>query len=195
MPMFVFPRCKLAAAALLLAAPAASAPATLSYRLDSAASRVDAKVGFLGIGSRTAHFPSVSGTVLLSPAAMDRIDLNVAIDARQLTASDALTISRLKGKNFFDVDRHPVLRFAGHALAMTGATTGNVSGSLTARGVTRPVVLAVTFSTPPARATGREAIDLSGTTTINRRDFGMTAYSFIVGRKVTIRIDTRLVPA
>lgn len=195
MPMFAFPRCKLAAATLLLAAPAASAPAALSYRLDSAASSVDAKVGFLGIGSRTAHFPSVSGTVLLSPAAMDRIDLNVAIDARQLTAGDALTISRLKGKNFFDVDHHPVVRFAGRELAMTGATTGNVSGALTARGVTRPVVLAVTFSTPPARATGREAIDLVGTTVIDRRDFGMTAYSLIVGRKVKIRIDTRLVPA
>ncbi|MNF11815.1 YceI-like domain protein [compost metagenome] len=70
-----------------------------------------------------------------------------------------------------------------------------MSGDLTARGVMKPVVLAVTFSTPPARATGRETIDLTGTTTINRRDFGMTAYSFIVGRKVRIIINTRLVPA
>ncbi|PAL21411.1 YceI family protein [Sphingopyxis sp. GW247-27LB] len=193
MPTFAIS--SLATAALLLAAPAASAPATLAYRIDSAASRVDAKVGFLGIGSRTAHFPSVSGSVALSPGAMDRIDLNVAIDARQLSASDALTTGRLKGRNFFDVDHHPIVRFAGHALAMTGATTGNVSGDLTARGVTKPVVLAVTFSNPPARATGRETIDLTGTTTINRRDFGMTAYSFIVGRKVRIIINTRLVPA
>jgi polyisoprenoid-binding protein YceI len=192
MPTFAIS--SLATAALLLAAPVASAPATFAYRLDSAASRVDAKVGFLGIGSRTAHFSSVSGSVALSPAAMDRIDLDVAIDARQLTASDALTTGRLKGRNFFDVDHHPIVRFAGHALAMTGATTGNVSGDLTARGVTKPVVLAVTFSIPPARATGRETIDLTGTTTINRRDFGMTAYSFIVGRKVRIIINTRLVP-
>lgn len=184
------------AAILMLAAPAAaSTPPTLSYHLASAFSRVDAKVGFFGIGSRTAHFPTVSGSVTLSPAAMETIDLDVAIDARQLTASDSLTTKRLKGEKFFDVDHYPVVRFRGHRLAMTGATTGDVAGELVARGVTRPVTLAVRFSVPPTRATGRESIELAATTTIDRRDFGMTAYSFIVGRKVTIEIDSRLVPA
>src|SRR3546814_18160787 len=78
---------------------------------------------------------------------------------------------------------------------MTGGTPGNVTGELTAGGGTKPVGRAVTFSIPPAHATGREAIALTGTTTINRRDFGMTAYSFIVGRKVRIIIKTRMVLA
>src|SRR3546814_17837048 len=117
---------------------------------------------------------------------MDRIDLNVAIDARQLTASDTLTTRRLKGRHFFDVDHHPIVRFAGHALAMTGATTGNVTGELTARGVTKTVVLAVTFSIPPAHATGRDAIALTGTTTLKRRDFRMPAYSFLFAPNVTL---------
>src|SRR3546814_8937000 len=72
MPIGVIAQTGLAVAAILLAAPAGSTPAILAYRLDSAASGVDARVGFLGIGSRTAHFPSVSGSVTLSPAAMDR---------------------------------------------------------------------------------------------------------------------------
>ena len=182
----------LAPALLLLAG--ASGP-TINYRVDPAASDVAAKVAFMGIGSRTANFPAVSGAVSLSPAAMERIDLNVRIDARQLKASDTLTTDRLRGKNFFDVASHPTVSFVGKALTMTGVTTGTVKGDLTARGVTKPVTLAVTFSSPPARANGREAIGLTGTTTINRRDFGMTAYSLIVGKQVTITIRTRLVPA
>jgi polyisoprenoid-binding protein YceI len=182
---------KSALAAVLLAS---ALPAALDYRVDPAASNVAAKVPFLGIGSRTASFPAVSGTVRLSPAAMERIDLDVRIDARRLTASDQLTTDRLKGKNFFDVAQHPTISFVGKALTMTGPTTGTVAGELTARGVTKPVTLAVTFTAPPARATGREAIGLTGTTTINRRDFGMTAYSLIVGKKVGITIKTRLVP-
>lgn len=179
-------------AALLLIG--AAPPATLGYRVDPGGSDVAAKVAFLGIGSRTANFPAVTGAVTLSPAAMDRIDLAVRIDARQLTASDQLTTDRLKGKNFFDVAAHPTISFRGKALTMTSATTGSVAGDLTARGVTKPVTLAVTFSAPPARATGRDAIGLTGTTTINRRDFGMTAYSLIVGKRVAITIRTRLVP-
>lgn len=189
--MTAFALGKAALALLLIVAPS---PAALSYRLDPAGSNVAAKVAFLGLGQRTASFPAVSGAIALSPAAMDRIDLNVRIDARQLTASDQLTTDRLRGKNFFDVARYPTIQFSGKALTMTGPTTGQVSGELTARGVTRPVKLAVNFSAPPARATGRDAIGLTGTTEINRRDFGMTAYSLIVGKKVTITIRTRLVP-
>lgn len=185
---------RLAAAAAALFLIAAAPPATLGYRIDPAGSDVAAKVAFLGLGSRTASFPAVSGAVTLSPAAMDRIDLDVRIDARQLKASDQLTTDRLKGKNFFDVANHPAISFRGKALAMKTATTGTVTGDLTARGVTKPVTLAVTFTAPPARANGRESIGLTGTTTINRRDFGMTAYSLIVGKRVAITIKTRLVP-
>lgn len=176
---------------LLAAAPAP----TLNYRVDTATSDVVAKVAFMGIGSRTANFPAMSGAVKLSPATMEEIDLNVRIDARQLKASDQLTTDRLRGKNFFHVANYPTISFAGKALTMTGLTTGTVKGDLTARGVTKPVTLAVTFSAPPARANGRDAIGMTGTTTINRRDFGMTAYSLIVGKQVTITIRTRLVPA
>lgn len=184
----------LAKAGVMITLLAAAPSATLGYRVDPANSDVAAKVSFMGVGSRTASFPAVSGAVSLTPSAMERIDLNVRIDARRLTASDTVTTNRLKGKNFFNVAAHPTVSFSGTALTMTGPLTGKVNGDLTARGVTKPVTLAVTFSAPPARATGREAIDLTGTTTINRRDFGMTAYSLIVGKRVTITIRTRLVP-
>lgn len=77
---------------------------------------------------------------------------------------------------------------------MTGPLTATVEGEVTARGVTRPTVLQVAFTQPPARATGREAVQLTARTTIDRRDFGMTAYGFIVGKKVTVTINARMVP-
>ena len=90
--------------------------------------------------------------------------------------------------------KFPTVRFAGTQLAMADATSGVVTGELTARGVTRPVTLNVKFSAPPATASGKEAIRLTGMTTINRREFGMTAYSVVVGKKVSITIRTRLLP-
>ena len=77
---------------------------------------------------------------------------------------------------------------------MTSATTARIDGQITARGVTRPAALTAVFRDPPAQTTGRDPIQLSATTAINRKDFGMNSYSLIVGKKVTITIEARLVP-
>jgi len=182
--------CCLLAAPLLIGATEPS----YRYQLDPARSMISAKVGFFGIASKTAHFPQMSGRIALSPQRLDTIDLDVVIDARRITAGDSLTLSRLKGKDFFDVERYPTVRFTGKQMQMTGPVTATVAGQVTARGITRPETVLVTFRNPPAKATGREPVELSARTVIDRRDFGMTAYSAIVGKKVTITINARMTP-
>jgi polyisoprenoid-binding protein YceI len=177
------------------AALAASALASsqLGFRVDPAGSNVNAKVAFFGLASKTASFNDISGSVQLQPANLQSLTLNVVIDARTLTASDSVTQMRLKGDKFFHVAQHPTVRFVGSGLTMTSATAGSVNGNLTARGVTRPVTLTVIFSEPPAKIAARQGFTITGTTTIDRRDFGMTAYSAIVGRKVKITLKAKLV--
>jgi polyisoprenoid-binding protein YceI len=180
----------------LLVLVAASPPAQrLRYVIDPSGSDIAARVAFFGLASKTARFPKVSGGIGLAPADLTHVDLTVELDARALTAPDKVTLARLKGPKFFDVANHPSVRFVGRGLAMNGPSSGTVAGEITARGVTRPATLAVTFAKPPAEATGREPITLTGRTTIDRRAFGMTAYRMIVGRKVTITIRARMVPA
>lgn len=180
-------------AVILLFLTASAGPA-YRYRLDGAASAVSARVSYFGLGHKTARFPVLRGAIRLAPERLDAIDLEVELDARAMTAGGKTDTDYLKGTAFFDVANHPVVRFTGRRMAMTGPATARVDGQITARGVTRPAVLAVTFREPPARATGREPIDLSATTTINRRDFGMTSYGLVVGKNVTITIRARLLP-
>ncbi|MBC2668014.1 YceI family protein [Novosphingobium piscinae] len=172
----------------------ATSPAQ-TYRLDETRSTVAARVAFFGIASKTARFPRLSGSIALSPDRLDTLDLIVELDARALTAPDPVTLERLRGPAFFDVARYPQVRFAGRRMTMTSPVTATVEGELTARGVTQPVALTVSFAQPPARATGTEPIRLSARATINRTAFGMTAWPLIVGRTVTITIDGWLVPA
>ncbi len=180
-------------AAPLVLLVGATAP-THRYALEEAGSNVRAKVSFFGLSSKTAQFPRISGRIALTPDALDTIDLDVTMDARALVSSDTTTTGRLKGPKFFDVEHHPTVRFAGRRMVMTGAQTATVAGEITARGVTRPAQLAVSFAQPPAHANGREPITLTARTTIDRREFGMTSYNMIVGRKVTITITARMVP-
>ncbi len=178
-----------------LLAVAATAPvATHHYWLDSAHSSVSARVSYMGFGSKTARFPQMRGSIQLNPARLDAIDLDVELNASALHAGGKSDTNYLRGKDFFWVQQYPMVRFTGHRMTMTGVITGQVDGEITARGVTRPATLAVTFKDPPAQATGREPVQLNAQARINRRDFGMTAYSMVVGKIVTITIDARLMP-
>lgn len=172
---------------------AAAAPVH-HYTLDAGRSAISARVAFFGLASKTARFPKARGELTLDPAAPDRIDLDVVLDATALVAPDRLTRDRLKGRAFFDVEHYPTIRFRGTSIRMTSALEGEVRGQITARGVTRPATLAVRFDAPPAQAS-ETPLTLTGSTTIDRREFGMTAYPLIVGRKVTITLRTVMIPA
>ena len=173
--------------------PAAGAAGDLRYVIDKAASHVDAKVAFLGIATKTAKFPDMSGTFNLSFANMQALDMVIDIDARTLTTGDAQT-KTLRGRSFFDVTRHPTLRFVGRKLNMTGELTATVEGDITARGVTRPIKMNVTFSVPPMSTGGTQPISIIGTGVIDRRQFGMTAFPWIIGAMVNVTIRARMVP-
>lgn len=184
----------LALAASILALGGNTPPQKLRYRIDAQHSDVHARVSFFGIASKTARFPAISGGIDLDPAHLESVKLDVTLDATALEAGDSVTLKRLKGPDFFDVEHHPQVRFVGRSMTMTGPVTAVVSGDLTAKGVTRPTTLAVSFTAPPAKANGREAIRLSGRAKIDRTAFGMTAYRLIVAKNVTISIDTQMVP-
>ena len=167
--------------------------ARLTYIIDDSASSVTAKVGFLGLGSKTATFPTVNGSISLSPAALSSIDLDVKLDATALKAGDNVTEKRLKGKDFFDVTRHPTVLFNGTSLTMTGEKSGVVSGKLTAKGVTKPFSLSVSFAVSPSKAASYKSFTLNGRGSLSRKQYGMTAYKGVVGDKVTISINSKMV--
>ncbi|WP_296675965.1 YceI family protein [Novosphingobium sp.] len=162
--------------------------------MDSSASAIDAKVTVLGIAKKTAQFPRMSGAMAFTPGQLGAFDLDVAVDARAMATRDKAIGDQLKGPNFLDVAHHPVVSFSGQRMTMTGATTAQVSGQLTARGTTRPAMMSITFATPPAEVTGREPVRITARTTIDRRQFGMNGYSGLVGKDVTITINARMVP-
>lgn len=188
----MLPRRALTAFSLLLLLGAAGP--SHRYRIDTPASSVSARVAFFGLATKTARFPAMEGSIALQPGKLDTIDLDVTLDARKLTAGDSVTLARLRGKDFFDVERYPTVHFTGRRMTMQGNRAALVEGEITARGVTRPATLNVTFAQPPEQASGREPIALVARTTIDRRQFGMTAYSWVVGRNVAITINARMVP-
>jgi len=165
----------------------------LDYRLDSSASDVSARVPFFGLASKTARFPRMEGAVTIVPDSPERAVIDVTFDAEAIEAPDRLTLRRLRGEKFFWVEKYPKIRFVGRSLKMSSPRDGTLEGMLTARGVSKPQTLSVTFDSPPGKAVGNP-ISFTGRTTIDRRDYGMNSYQLIVGNEVDIELRARMVP-
>lgn len=180
-------------AALPVAALFLTGAGSATYVLDAANSSIAAKVPFLGLGSKTATFPKISGAVKFVPDRPSAATVNVTINTRAITAPDKTTLNRLKSEKFFWVQKYPTAKFKGSNLIMTSARSGKVNGTLTARGVTRKETLFVTFDKVPKSSLGKP-INVTGKMTINRRNYGMKSFGLIVGKNVNISLKARMVP-
>jgi polyisoprenoid-binding protein YceI len=89
----------------------------------------------------------------------------------------------VKSRRFLDVDRHPLMIFENERCQ------GNViTGTLTVRGVKRPVTLSVDrLEVAPGSFTAR------ATTRIDRTEFGVTASRGLAGRYLDLVLDVRCV--
>ena len=96
----------------------------------------------------------------------------------------------LKGDDFFDAAKYPTATFVSTRILRTGKTTANVDGNLTLHGVTRPIVLHVTFN----QAGTLPVVNIydagfQATATVKRSDFGMGAYTNFITDEVPLQLE------
>ena len=163
------------------------------YTLDASASNVSAQVPFFGLASKTARFPRMQGAVTIVPDAPEKAVIDITFDATAIEGPDSVTLARLRSEKFFWVEKYPTISFVGRSLKLSSPTRGTVAGDLTARGVTREATLDVTFTADPIAQAGKP-VSFTGTTVIDRRQFGMKSYQLIVGNKVNITLKARMLP-
>jgi polyisoprenoid-binding protein YceI len=145
----------------------------------------------LPLASGVGRFSHMSGTANIDDGALDQTTVQAVIDTRTLRAATDIAQGELRGADFFNVARYPQMLFKSGRVRPKSATTGEMSGDITVKGITRPIVLHVTLL-PPGPGGTRQ---FTGKTRINRNDFNMTAYAFLVGDTVDIEIRALLRPA
>ncbi len=140
----------------------------------------------------------VSGSVLLDETTPANSKVTATLDVNTITTGVEERDTHLKGSEFFDVAKYPLITFVSTGVTRSNATSYSVKGNLTIHGVTKPVTLAVTVSAPFKHAGGtRRAIE--AITSVNRKDFGLLwefpgeGAGVVVGNIVKINIDLELV--
>lgn len=181
---------RIALLALVVSALLGAAPGGVPYKFD--AKRGEVRFAYsLPFSNGLGRFTGVHGTAEVNDAAPEKGDVDVVIDTRTLTASDKLSEGELRGSSFFAVAKFPQMHFKSRRIRGKSSTTFEITGDMTVKGVTRPIVLHVDLQ--PANAAGVR--QMKATTQISRSQFGMTAYGMFVGDTVQIEIRAPLVPA
>ncbi|MFJ8863461.1 YceI family protein [Streptomyces sp. NPDC102451] len=82
--------------------------------------------------------------------------------------------AHLVGRDFLNAAKHPRISFVSTAVQLIGKDVYRMTGDLSIRGITRPVVLDLTYIGYVTDPFGYERVGFDGTTTINRSDWGLT---------------------
>jgi polyisoprenoid-binding protein YceI len=187
-------RLALLSGVLALAAPLAFAQ-TSTWVPDKAHSEVDFKILHMSLSKVNGRFGNITGTITWNEADITKSTVNVTIDVSSVDTGVGMRDNDLKSDNFFDVAKFPTATFVSTSVAKT-ADGLTVSGNLTVRDVTKPVVLQVEGPTGPIPGMDkRPHSGFSATTTISRTAFGIgTKYpASVLGDDVKLNIDLDVV--
>ena len=174
-----------------------------AYAIDPRHASVTWRIRHAGVGVFVARFDTVGGTITLDPAHPEKSSVTATIAASSVNTG----VLNTAGARAFDTEIHtqvfgsatnPDITFVSRSIKATGPTTGEITGDLTLRGVTRPVTLQASFEGGRFFALrGKQLLGFTARTVINRKDFGAAlsnpAADAFVGDQVEVLISAEAI--
>lgn len=180
--------------------PAQEGASGANWRIDPNHSAAFFSVRHLMISTVRGQFNGVNGVVHFDPQRITAATVEATIDCRTLNTGVAKRDEQMRGPDFFDVKRFPLMKFKSKRVLAAGPGKLKVVGDLTINDVTREVTLDVDGPSSPVKdAQGRVKVGLSAATTINRKDFNITWNEILesgglaVADQVTITLDVEMI--
>jgi polyisoprenoid-binding protein YceI len=172
----------------------------VAWDFDTAHSSVGFSVRHMMISNVRGSFNSFKGSLSVTGDDPTTARIEVDVDMASVDTREPKRDEHLKSPDFFDAAKFPAMTFVSKKVAKVGDGKYKVTGDLTMHGVTREVVLDVEGLNPPIKDPwGMTRTAAHATTTLNRKDFGLTwnkaleTGGVLVGEEVAITIDVEIV--
>jgi polyisoprenoid-binding protein YceI len=160
-----------------------------SYTVDSAHTQVMWRVNHLGFNDYFGIFGDAKGTLTLDPAKPTAATVQIEIPIASVVTSNAELTEHLKKPEFFDAAKFATATFKSTSITVDG-TSAKISGDLTIKGVTKPVVLDAQFSGAGVGPMNKkDTIGFHAETKIKRSDFGISYGVPFVPDEVPLQIS------
>ncbi len=184
-----FSRAVLASALIAASVYAYAAPTT--YTIDPTHTDVVAQWSHFGFSNPIAHFGQVEGTITYDPDNVAASSVEVVLPLAGLSSHVKAFDEHLRNADFFDAEKYPEASFRSTAVESAGEGRLTITGDLTIKNITRPVVLDATINRVDVNPmTGQPAAGFDAVTTIRRTDFDLGMYAPNVSDEVQLRITT-----
>lgn len=161
----------------------------MQWTLDPAHSQIQFAVKHMGISTVRGTFQSFSGTVDEERGKVTRV--SVAIDTASLNTGSTQRDDHLRSADFFDAATYPTATYE-----LTGFTQRGddviADGTLTIRGVSKPVTLKGEVNGPAKDPWGNEKVSATLETKISRKEWGLTWNAALEAGGVLVSDEVRL---
>jgi len=173
-------------------------PPVGTFEVDPVHTFVTFRAQHLVVGRVHGRFEGVTGSITVAEDFLDS-HTEITINADSITTLMPIRDEDLRSENYLDVTKYPYLTFKSNKVTELPSGEWILSGDLTIKDVTRPTELLVTFGGAIPDPFGNLRVGFHATTTISRRDYGLTTMlegnggHLFVARDVAIEIDVEAV--
>ena len=131
------------------------------------------------------YFDELSAIADIDPENPEASSVEVAISTASVRTNNGVRDNDLRSSNFLEVEKYPEIKFKSTSVEPSEGDHFKLTGDLTIKETTHPVVLDVTrygeFNDPGMMG---HRIAYGATTKINRKDFGLSFHMMLDGRLV-----------
>ena len=169
----------------------------VAYQIDPTHTATVFNWNHFGFSTPSANFSDIQGTINVDNAKPANSSVNVTIPLASLNTNVKALDEHLKTADFFNAEKYPNITFKSTKVQALGQNKYKITGNLTIKDVTKPVVLDAVLNKQGVHPmTKAESIGFNATTSFDRSAFGVGAYVPNVGDKITVNITTEAsVPA
>ena len=167
--------------------------------LDPIHSELSFKIKHLMITNVSGSFKNFNAEVETEGEDFTTGEFNLTADVASITTNNEQRDAHLRNSDFFEVDKYPRMKFKSTRIHKVDGNTFSVSGDLTLRGITKPVILNVEYSGLTKDPWGNERVGFTVTGKINRSDWGVNFNGVLetggvmLGEEVKINSEIQMV--
>ncbi len=161
----------------------------MQWAIDPTHSQIQFAVKHMGLSTVRGAFEKFSGTITEENGTVT--GATVEIDMTSINTGVGQRDDHLRGPDFFDASTHPTASFVLDRFVRDG-DSAEAHGTLTIRGVSRPVVLKGEVGGPAKDPWGNQKVSASLEAKISRKEWGLVWNAVLESGGVLVSDDVRL---